>query len=468
MKKIRYIVSVLLLIALCGCQTAVEIVPEYNATANTQDMDGIVITASRDDNNFEQTYLGYKEGTEHYDFAAQRVADVENKYNCKIEFIVDPDFGSRIIQMVAAGTPYVDFAVMTRYEETFSRSGMLTPLSYLSDYIDIYDFEKWGRPNTFTQLVWNNEIYGVIPVTWPEYYFTIVDFPLISNTDAIQDSGYPDPREYVENGEWTRQKLEECVNSYYHKEGDKVHYGISMYKPHFYDMALRASGIRMAEKINGRWVSGIHSEAGLEALTWASKFCTETCKDTINNSDNSTQPALDAFCNGESSLLLMHSNYAFASNSQYQNVVSYEVENFGILPFPLGPGMEYGRWVGQYERTPNVLFFPLIANYTEPAAIVANDIFEPFDAYSTPDALKDFYSKNVFFDERDTAVIMEMLKNCNYNFLEEGMRYITEQCASGFTNIAEILESNEDKYQDLVDRYVAPAYESIEAIFGEQ
>ncbi len=467
MRNIKSFILLLLVTVLCGCQTNVEVVPEYNAGNDGLDMGGLVITASRDDNNFEETYLGYKIGTENHDFAAKRVADVEKKYNCSIEFIVDPEFGSKIAALTASGTAYVDFAIMTRYNPVLSRSGMLTPMSLLENYIDYRDSDKWGTPNTFTQLAWDGELYGVIPVTWPEYYFTIVDFPVISNTDMILSAGHTDPREFVENGEWTREKLEEVVTSYYHKEGDDVHYGISMFKPHFYDMALRASGVRMAVKQNGRWVSGIHSEAGREALQWASDFCTVTCKDVINNSDNSTKPALDAFCSGKSSLLIMHSNYAFASNSQYDNVVAYEIENFGVLPFPLGPGMEYGHWVGQYERTPNVLFFPLIANNTEPAAIVANDIFEPFDAYPDHNALSSYYSNSVFFDERDTAVLMEMLRNCDYNFLEEGMRYITEQCANGYTNITQILEENKDKYQNLVDRFVSNHYDSLEKIFGE-
>ena len=467
MKKILNILMLIIFVLLCGCASSEEIVPEFDASGDVIDMKGLVIKASRDEGTFADTYLGYRQGSLLYDAALERVRSVEAKYNCSIEFVSDNNLVSTISLRSAAGYAYIDFALMTRYNRNLTQSGLLTPLSQLSDFIDYYDHDKWGTPNTLFQLVWDGELYGVIPVSWPEYYFTLVDFPIVSNTNKIRSMGFPDPREYVENGEWTRDRFADCVNDYCYSDGSTVHYGLSMYKPHFYDMAIRASGVAMAVKTENGWESGIHSPTGREAIAWAIDFVQFRCKVSINDEDNETQAALVAFCNGKSSLVLNHSNYLFASNSQYEKVVAYEVENFGVLPFPLGPEVEYGQWIGQYERTPNTLIFPVIANNTDAAAIVANDIFEPLDDYPDTASLEDYYYENIFFDKRDVSVIMQMLRNSRYNFYDEGLRQISDKLGSGNNDADQLLDSMADVYYNLIQEKVVPVYESIESIFGE-
>ena len=466
MKRILSFVLFMFFLILNGCSVPENVLPEYTVNNETVDMMGLVIRASRDEGDFAETYLGYRQGSSLYDETAARVSSVESKYNCSIEFLSDPNFSSNLSMRTAAGQSYVDFALMTRYDRKLTQSGLLTPMSAISDYIDYYDSEKWGTPNTLFQLVWDGELYGVIPVSWPEYYFTLVDFPIVSNTNKIRSMGFPDPREYVENKEWTRERFADCVNEYFHAEGEDVHYGISMYKPHFYDMAIRTSGVQMAIKTENGWESGIHSQTGREAIAWAIDFIQYTCKDSINDEDNETQAALNAFCDGKSSLVLNHSNYIFASNSQYERVVSYEVENFGVLPFPVGPEVEYGQWIGQYERTPNTLIFPLVANNTDAAAIVANEIFEPLESCPDTAALENYYYDSIFFDKRDVSVIMQMLKNCTYNFYDEGLRQVADQLGNGKNDVNQLLDSMSDVYQSLIEENVLPIYESIDSIFN--
>jgi len=72
-------------------------------------------------------------------------------------------------------------------------------------------------------------------------------------------------------------------------------------------------------------------------------------------------------------------------------------------------------------------------------------------------------------DERDVNVILKMAENSRYNFLVFGARKIPDSVSmgTGRTSVAEVLESFEDSYNDVIQEYIAPIYESVEYLWTE-
>ena len=465
MKKIRFLFLLLLVFAFCGCQTSEQISSGLDSAFGSQNLVGQTLTVSTNDGLSGKTYLGYNTGSYFGDMAMKRVMDVEEKFNCKLNMINEPDLASQLLMHSAAGSSPVDFAIMENFDRTLPRSGLLCPISELSGHIDYSDSAKWGAENLLTSLVWDGKLYGVIPVSWPEYNLTVVDFAIVSNTDAIRSSGHTDPREYVENGDWTREKFAECVNDYYSKVLTTSHYGLGVYDPHFYEMALYSSGACAAIETDNGWISGIHTAEGQEALEWARKFLNVTCKYSVFHSDDPAAPGVQLFNEGLIKLLLCRTTNAFFSNDpQYEKTFSYDIENYGIIPFPTAPNIDSDYWAGIYESAANVLVFPVLSESKDVAAMIANEIFEPFENYPTS-SLDKLYLDTLFFDVRDVELMSQFVSNCSYSFADEGLRYISQMCSSENKSIAQILEATEEVYQTYIDENIAPVMDSLGVVF---
>ena len=93
MKKVTSLfLCIILVFSLVSCaSSAPEIVPEYDASVSEDDIDlggKTLIMGMVQDYFFEgaDSVLTYITNTEFGDLAAQRLKDVEEKYNCNIEF----------------------------------------------------------------------------------------------------------------------------------------------------------------------------------------------------------------------------------------------------------------------------------------------------------------------------------------------------------------------------------------------
>ena len=71
------------------------------------------------------------------------------------------------------------------------------------------------------------------------------------------------------------------------------------------------------------------------------------------------------------------------------------------------------------------------------------------------------------YDERDARVLANMLENTEYGFFLEGARGVIESVTETDTSITSLLESNEDKYEQIVEDYMVHHYEGTVAVYGE-
>ena len=418
---------------------------------------------------YQTKTLGYTEDTLFADLAMQRVADVEEKLNCKIEFI-EGDFSTELTNSLAvssvlcdAGT-YESFALQPQI-----RAGSFLPISAIESIVDFKNKpEKWGNKNQLSSLVWDNELYGVLPMYYPEFFYNACDFAFFVNEDIVKSLNQPDPRELVENGQWNRAKLEELMKLYTHTDtGGETVYGLGLFISHFFDMALRTSGIEYAVKEKDAWVSGLHTQKALEVLTWAQDLLFTKGKDwTLTNF---TYNAINSFVDGKTTMLLTHVGFGLATvdTSDYKSI-SFNMENFGILPFPLSEDMPANEWIGQHETMHNCVLFPANIENPETAAYIVDALYEPLPGYETNEQRMDYYMRYIFHDTRDADIIFKMLDNCRYTYYKDGARDIVDAMsnAKGTKTVTEILESNKSKYQEVLEKVIIPSYESIEHIWG--
>lgn len=119
MKKIRFLFLLLLVFAFCGCQTSEQISSGLDSAFGSQNLVGQTLTVSTNDGLSGKTYLGYNTGSYFGDMAMKRVMDVEEKFNCKLNMINEPDLASQLLMHSAAGSSPVDFAIMEDFDILF-------------------------------------------------------------------------------------------------------------------------------------------------------------------------------------------------------------------------------------------------------------------------------------------------------------------------------------------------------------
>jgi len=418
--------------------------------------------------DIEETPLYYIRDTILADNALQRLKDVSEKYNTKIELKyigVDNTFKTLMSATLSTGEALGDIVFTDPYQiREFGNLGGLVNIEHVTDYINIYDEEKWGAPNVWEFLMCKGVMCGVVPISWMQMEPAIF-YPIIFNQSLTSTFGLPDLREYYEKGEWTREKMMETVVECTDNTLATPIKGMAACLKHFIRSALLNNGTNFAvfnEDVS-EYHCGWDSEAGLEALEWV--------KSVIDNYDeymyeftntgygdwNYTNP----FMNNEATLLL-------TSSGEIYDKISYEVDNFGILPFPAGPYGDPAKYVGFYEKA-QTLSIPIYAKEEECSAILIDEIFAPLEEYPDKDSMIDYYNSNVFSDTRDYDVFLEMSKNCKYSFWPDGGDNFLNSIYSALSRStpAEILEAYAGSSDECIEEQMIPSILTIRRLTGD-
>jgi hypothetical protein len=117
-----------------------------------------------------------------------------------------------------------------------------------------------------------------------------------------------------------------------------------------------------------------------------------------------------------------------------------------------------------------VICFPSFSSDPEAAATAINAIYDPLPGFETPEKTMEYMTRNMFYDPRDSEVFYTMLSNTEYNYFKDSARTIIEQ-AIGYNSkpkaISEILGANENSYNKIVEKSIAPVMRGIEALWSE-
>ncbi len=122
------------------------------------------------------------------------IAALEEKYNCKIEYVNIPfdSYVSKFNASVLAGEPVADIAYMevTRAIPALAKAGTIIPVD---EYFDFSD-PKW--PSNINQMGrYAGKQYGFSNYSWDASGFYY-------NKELIEKAGVPDPFDLQEKGEW--------------------------------------------------------------------------------------------------------------------------------------------------------------------------------------------------------------------------------------------------------------------------
>lgn len=213
-----------------------------------------------------ENYLGYTVNTEFSDLAMQRVRDLENRYDFKLNVTNDK---ADIVTMTAGGLRFADVFLSPSFDFfKWAKAGLLTGISTLSDYIDYRDEDKWGSPLILESMFYQNDVYGLTPNAWPEQNYTSFGYPLVANVDLITTNGAANPRELVEEGLWVWDTFAQELVKNTVREGDVAKsYGLVTSYPYFAQMMLLSNGIRFAERDeDGNYYCGYYTPEAMRAM----------------------------------------------------------------------------------------------------------------------------------------------------------------------------------------------------------
>lgn len=408
--------------------------------------------------------LGYEMNTVLGDLALQRIKDVQNNLNCKLDIVYfSGDNASTAFRMSSAsGSYFCDiFCSGSNGLRDYMKSGALVGLSELESYIDFRNEEKWGTRNVLEPLYWNDELYGLIPMIWPTSSVSYRG-PMIVNEELVSSLNIEDPRDFYENGKWVWSTFRDCLEKYYVEESGEVkNYSLAAVPGDLGAYYLLSNGYRLAQKgSDGQYQSGLNDPAALAAMDEALDVLKGSLSYTIDSSGAILTPVED-LVGGKTVMGLMH--YA----EYVTDRIVKEMSNFGIVPWPSGPNVEPGylsTFISTLERT---IVISRFSPNIEATAIALNALYEPFEEYPNADAVKDFLHQTFFFDRRDADVYYDMFRNATYSYFSTAAYNSLVEWAENGQTPSEYINSHIDKLEEYIKQEIAPSKRGIEHIWGE-
>lgn len=462
MKKVTSLfLCIILIFSLVSCaSSAPEIVPEYDASVSEDDIDlggKTLIMGMVQDYFFEgaDSVLTYITNTEFGDLAAQRLKDVEEKYNCNIEFDYVPRAGQLAFNSAVAGTYIFDYIQEESYFlVNYIGAGAFVDLKTL-DNIDVFDESKWGDRNMLVSTMFDGEIYGVLPAAHPLRVSNSMDGILFVNEDYISNILATDPRDYFENGEWNWETFTHCLETYAHTSGisNEYVYALSSEFGSFACCLAMCNGNDYITIEDDKVELGYFTPAAIDAYNQAWEWYFGATASNVTE-----ETGIDNFIAGKSVMTTLSAWQILSTTGS----IAYMMENFGILPYPCGPNADGPNdYKIGYSAADFTICIPSTAKDPEVSAFVIDKIYSPFEGYETEESILDYLSKNYFRDERDSKFFLEMSKNehAYYHDSNHGIAGIGKLKDSGITRA---VEAAREQMITNAKKYLVPAFSTLQ------
>jgi len=470
MKKVfLFIILVAMCVTLFSCakETSEELQKDNSENKNEAkiDLNGYKASIIRSDD--ENRYLMYIADSAFADSARKKVAEIEELLNCKIEIILSPKdtLGADVYAAVSAGMDPAEIMIADDGQYgNLGKSGLLTPMDDVRHIIDYMDSAKFGTIGALESIMYNGIVYGVYPNYWPEC-FPGFYAPIVFNGDIMKAAVDADPREFVEQRTWTREKFAEVLEACTFNDGVKDIRALAVEPSHFINMALAANHVNLTTKIDNEYTLEYKSQRGIDALDWA-----RTLKVDKKHCFSLPQTKLDwweqyrqSFYEGKAAML-MYPTWGIYGVSD--TTVGYHIDNFGILPIPTGPFVEYGDWAGYIEGVGHIMTIPITASEVEYAAHVINAMCDPLENFETEEKRLEYYSKHLFHDLRDYELFFKMVENSRYNYWkDDGKSMINNFTGTSSKTTSEIIGMYEERfYNSVLSKFVIPNQQFIDSL----
>ena len=268
---------------------------------------------------------------------AERIAFVEENYNCKIEFVaIEGDYISEYVNSVLAGDPIVDigYAITTTVLPSLIEGGIAYPISDLG-VID-FDAYKW-RSDVVDAGYYKGKNYTLL-LKDPE-----IRYGIFWNKTLFEQNGLPNLYDLVEADEWNWDKFKEiaiAANQDTDNDGTIDTYGFSA-RENLAWCYLYSNGAYVAEKTDSGINIDLSDPAVDEALTALQDFTTTVeYANAIDWSTQSWDHMITDFRDGNRMMLLEEFwiSYAYLGDM---------TDDWGWVPFPKGTSADdwscYGK-----------------------------------------------------------------------------------------------------------------------------
>lgn len=469
-KRVRLVSCLILsimLIAACGSSEPDEVFEgTYDSESNGASFGGyeMVYKYGGNQDQVGDGCIGYEFGTELDDAARKRVADLENNRNCKILYQTDINAYSNFIAATTSGVYYCD--------AVWEHSGAITDMAKIGGVqgitpigtIDYTDFDKWGTTRVLESLYYKDDLYGVLPSLWPEKADNFMNCVLVVNEDLIARLGVEDPREYIDTGEWNWKKFESVLPVYYNEEGGEVkHYAMDGAGGYFSQMMVLSDGGKLAYRNSaGEYEPSCFTDTYLMAMTEAVRIYKGEYAYTIREVDPNI--FIMDYCNGDAVLATMSSRYIIGSNG----TVCKNMDNFGILSFPLGPNAPEGYKFSTNLQLEGSLGISTFAKDIDTTAAILDALYAPINGIDSPEKVIQYLKRNYFFDDRDAENYFAMVVNSQFMYFASTL-YNTS--LAGYINttmtMTQYLESNKNGIMKDFEDLIKPAILGTNAVWGE-
>ena len=340
--------------------------------------------------------LGPVEGaSETADKQLERIAELEEKYNFKLEFLNLP-YNELLEQFAAstlAGDPIAEFIQLENYYFlSHVISGMVLPVSDLN----IFDFneDKWDK-RIIRDTTWNGKVYGLATgKKAPENAL------IWWNKTMFERNGLPNLYELQRNKEWTWDKmLEIAVKATVDLDGDGTvdQWGLAGASP---ELALIYSNNGQTVRAeDGKLRFALMEPNALEALQFYQDLIHTHKVFAVPPANSSWDWAIQQFISGK---VAMNIEGAWVCGMLDDGMA----DEYGVVAFPIGPkGTDYVAAIG----TENYTIMPSTVKKPEEAAIFYDAYTGPFEG-EDPDAWKEGYEINLR-DAESLETLEMMIEN---------------------------------------------------------
>lgn len=459
MKKTIAVILVLAVSLVLACCAAEEEPSGFNASMNgNTEFNGFngeefSLISYRSD----KQYFGYDEETLLQDSARSHIAAVEKANDCTIKYMYDADPVSKITldAYAAMCTADMDWLQSGWQAIKLVYAGFDASMTYLDEYLDLSDYEKYGPINIQESCMADGEFYAASPMSWPAmcYRGNLGSF-IIFNEGTVKRLAMPNPRELDENGKWTRDYFFDIFPEFSYNDGDRTVYSLISDTDNYTFAYMGSDGMTTVIEKDGQIVAGYETQQMIETLDWIRKL-SSTYKDELllfTSADGH-----ERFIRGEATMCV--------NNSQFIFPIAAEMYDFGLVPFPCGPDIEYGKQ-NMFFSAVDCFSLSLLSNHNDECAKLISDMCEPFEDFKDEESRLNILTSSIFFNDRDARFFANMYRKAQYLYAVVGYYSVPYSFASKFETStgAELISQNEGKNQGIIDKYILPNYLYIKSV----
>ena len=470
-RSVAFVLCLLFILISVSCAAEKEeVAPEFNSDIRDIDFNNRTFVFGMVRDYFfegKDSVLTFIYNTPFADLALQRIKEVENKYNCKIEFSYYDRAGqAAYIDVISSSHRNDLIQEESYYLSSYIQTGIFVDLALL-DSIDVTNEEKWGNRQLLLPSMWNGAVYGVVPALHPLRTQNSVSGLIGINEDYILTMGVTDPRDLYENGQWTWDTFTDVIGEYTFTalSGDQI-YSFASDASRFIRCVAFSNGDDFItyHPEDGTFDLGLYTTTALKALNQYYEWMNGPTNSSTNiTTETDAFFGLHQFVDGRCVMAHIEA-YQVLSNT---DSIAYNIDNYGIVPYPSGPDVDPGYFKTYCESTDFTICIPVSALEPEATGIIMDALYEPLEGYETKESIVEYLDKNYFLDTRDSQLFYEVSDRNRMYFLQttEGLYDIWPGLIG--STAAEALAKYENQLITKTEQYLLPHIVTIYEVYGD-